>query len=884
VLDGPEKGDSYLYRLSQESDSYSFCYHYVDPTCGGRYELLENMWQWGENIGSPHSLAAFLIGALGEYGAYPNADQIVLSMIGHGGGWAPTLLDGQPQQHGGQPGGLGGLLWDDHPGSSLSTAELGKALRRFHQVTGEKIDFLYLDACLMAMSEVAYEVGGSVDYLLASESWSWTSFPYDEHLAEIDGSKDARQIGEAWLANEANLLRADDYPFTYSLTDLGQMEALSEAQDNLANALIGVLPSQKDKIDAAFTASACFDSNSDHYIVQPGSNTPPDLPLDNYCDFSSFASQLETQFSGQSAVVNAAQEVQDAIATAVVAEDHNNGTPWNYSAQEWAWDELGGISIYTPLVQDEWRRRYYKGSHLRSAQHGEWDEFLAVYWNHAEPPPNPECPPEGCDLPPGPLPTPPVVLELWPSELAIGGNETFEVPILVQAGVLQVDGTSAYLNFDPAYLEVVSITPGSEFSTILANEFDNSTGEVNFAAGSFNNFPSGTFTLATVTFQTLALTDDAGTPIQFNSSLPRQSDATFDSTSVLQNSIDSTIIISNATLVCSVTLQGRPAPPHSHWSVPLDVSLTIADDTTPAYTFTPTTDENGRFTIEGIAAGNYELRLKHSHTLQNKLDVTLTSGLNSLDCGTLLEGDANNDNYVTILDFSIFVSAFGTCEGDSNYNPQADFNGDGCVTIIDFSLLASNFGQGGQDASARSGEVISNTSEANILAKAGSVQKGQVCVDIQVQAESQPVDGAAAYLVFEPTLLQVEAITLGKALPKGLQNDFDNQLGTIDIAAGTLEDYPEGTFELAEVCFNVIGELSQSSVAFQFDSPRQSNVTFGGASILSSHTDATFKPTAIELESLAVENGVGTLASKALGFTLLALMALAGVVQGYRRR
>ena len=66
-----------------------------------------------------------------------------------------------------------------------------------------------------------------------------------------------------------------------------------------------------------------------------------------------------------------------------------------------------------------------------------------------------------------------------------------------------------------------------------------------------------------------------------------------------------------------------------------------------------------------------------------------------LDFGTLRAGDANNDNKVTIVDFSILATTFGKSAGDVGYDDRADSNGDGKVTIVDFSLLASNFGTNG---------------------------------------------------------------------------------------------------------------------------------------------------------------------------------------------
>jgi hypothetical protein len=109
-----------------------------------------------------------------------------------------------------------------------------------------------------------------------------------------------------------------------------------------------------------------------------------------------------------------------------------------------------------------------------------------------------------------------------------------------------------------------------------------------------------------------------------------------------------------------------------------------------------TTDENGHFTLAGIVPARYEVGVKTSTTLQNMLTATLTAGDNQLDFGTLLEGDANNDNYVTIPDFSILASTFGKCAGQTGYDQRADFNADGCITLLDFSLLAANFGEGGE--------------------------------------------------------------------------------------------------------------------------------------------------------------------------------------------
>lgn len=394
VLDWPEADNSYLYQIAKQG--YSHCNLLEDYTCGGLYTAGQNMWPFAEDLGNPANLTNFIATAIQKY---PSAPRIALTLMGHGGGWSPNLLAGQPTRHDGKPADeLGGLLWDNYTGTgsgnSLSTLDLGKALRDAKTQTGRKLDLLYLDACLMGMWEVAYEIQDSVDYLLASESWSWTSFAYAAHLRSIDATQTVEQIGQTWLAHEAAILRADAYPFTFALVDLKQMADLTQAINNLATALTGALAADKIKIKDAFLVTDCFDNNQDYTIDR----------LDTYCDLASFARHIEAQFAGNSTVVQAAKAVQTAVANAVVLEDHGNGIPGHHATTPWVWsDDLGGLSIYLPLnpEHDDWKRRFYH--QLRSSQNGVWDEFIKAYWNQVEPPVVPACA-APCSLPAGPLP------------------------------------------------------------------------------------------------------------------------------------------------------------------------------------------------------------------------------------------------------------------------------------------------------------------------------------------------------------------------------------------------------------------------------------------------------------------------------------------------
>lgn len=141
-----------------------------------------------------------------------------------------------------------------------------------------------------------------------------------------------------------------------------------------------------------------------------------------------------------------------------------------------------------------------------------------------------------------------------------------------------------------------------------------------------------------------------------------------------------------------VGLQGRAAKPAECWRAPLMVSLyqqgvLIAG---PSLIYT---DENGAFILPLVAPGTYDVRVKNGHTLANvKRAVQVLPGLNMISLGTLLEGDASDDNMIDILDFSLLRALFGS---DSS---RADFNQDGVVDVVDFSLFRAHFGLSGDIA------------------------------------------------------------------------------------------------------------------------------------------------------------------------------------------
>jgi hypothetical protein len=110
------------------------------------------------------------------------------------------------------------------------------------------------------------------------------------------------------------------------------------------------------------------------------------------------------------------------------------------------------------------------------------------------------------------------------------------------------------------------------------------------------------------------------------------------------------------------------------------------------------TNRNGDYSL-WVEPGTYEVSFKASHWLRvNLTDVTL--GLAGEVTGqdvTLINGDIDDDNEVTLFDFGALVTAFGSMPGDANWNPNADLDGDDEVTLFDFGILVRNFGAIGDE-------------------------------------------------------------------------------------------------------------------------------------------------------------------------------------------
>jgi murein DD-endopeptidase MepM/ murein hydrolase activator NlpD len=290
-----------------------------------------------------------------------------------------------------------------------------------------------------------------------------------------------------------------------------------------------------------------------------------------------------------------------------------------------------------------------------------------------------------------------------------------------------------------------------------------------------------------------------------------------------------------------VAFESRPAKPDISWENEIALSIYPAGSPTAVKTATATTDANGEYLFSCLPAGSYDFRVKSGTSLQKKVTTSITSQTTLVDMGTLFEGDANNDDLVNLLDFNILASSFGKNAGNIGYNPHADFNRDTFVNIADFKAMASNFSKAGSAANLTSLASL-ELAGANMALSPSAISVApteRFTVNVDIQASASPVDGAEAHLNFDPAVLKVVSITPATSLPLVIQNTFDNTIGTIDYAAGALNNQPSGNFNLLQVTFEAKTTSAGTSITFNKTNPRSSSVIAAGVMGIGTTTNST---------------------------------------------
>jgi len=150
----------------------------------------------------------------------------------------------------------------------------------------------------------------------------------------------------------------------------------------------------------------------------------------------------------------------------------------------------------------------------------------------------------------------------------------------------------------------------------------------------------------------------------------------------------------------SVALQGDSRPDVG-WAIPLTIKFftpgaDVLNDT-PTYEFKLTTTkspiENAAVCeATGVSPGIYDITVLSESTLMNaKRNMVISAPQTSVNLGTLLEGDANQDNIVDFGDYVILSKCWLASKDLAEYDVRTDFDRDGFINSADLCLFAANW-------------------------------------------------------------------------------------------------------------------------------------------------------------------------------------------------
>jgi len=321
------------------------------------------------NAGDPKRLLDFIQWAVNNY----PAEHYILVLWNHGQGWDDTdiyaderhrrlrrLASGRIRHaffhapvrrllRGAIRGAkLRAILLDDDAKDFLDNIEMKKVLASAKRLLKRKLDILGMDACLMSMAEVGYQVHDSATFTVGSEQTEpLEGWPYDAVLAELI-KKPSMSAGDlsSLIVNKYLASYAHD-SVTQSACDLSKAGGLATAVAGLARALKSSLSdsSIRQCVLAARTQAQTYD-------------VADNIDLADFCS-------LLAQSGADSEIAQHCQEVIQAVQSSYVVAQGYKGSGLKHSH---------GVAIYFPTQAVS---PLYAG--LDFNKKTGWDGFLHAY-------------------------------------------------------------------------------------------------------------------------------------------------------------------------------------------------------------------------------------------------------------------------------------------------------------------------------------------------------------------------------------------------------------------------------------------------------------------------------------------------------------------------
>lgn len=299
------------------------------------------------DMADPQTLKDFVNWTLANY----PANHYALDFWDHGGDWY-------------------GLCWDANSGGVLQLGQMGDALRALHAANPSLVyDIIALDTCSMGSIEVAYELEGQAEYLLASEIYvPDDGLNYSSLQAIIDAPGIATtdlcaRFMTDYSAYYNSLLGTPEEhqlneSFTLSTIDLGAIDPLVHAIDSLAGAMIANRTSWWTQVQQARLLTQDYNG----------------WAYDDVVDIYSLCARLGNALVGDQGARSLISNVMNAFNASVVGEIHGTN-PANCIVPV---DQAKGLTINFPGATACLDPMYlWNGNRFQAGTR--WDEFLGAF-------------------------------------------------------------------------------------------------------------------------------------------------------------------------------------------------------------------------------------------------------------------------------------------------------------------------------------------------------------------------------------------------------------------------------------------------------------------------------------------------------------------------
>ncbi len=275
-----------------------------------------------------------------------------------------------------------GILYDDSQSTCLTNQGLTNALTQIKQLLGKNLDLIAMDACLMAMVEVTYQMKGLVNIFVGSQQTiPGYGFPYSQFINPLSLNP----------AGITTLKLAQSMVSSYKNFYTSQMSTPDFTLSAINVASIDLIKQNIDQFVAAVTSCSKVDKTKTKNIILAARKASLSFEMPEYIDLYSFYANILNKTKKTSPKSSLVLEKQNKKTNATISKDYQKtldvlnaviqdglnkiGTVVLQKAAGPVYAGAKGISIYYPSsgqIDSSYSKTIF-------AQSTAWTQFIKTY-------------------------------------------------------------------------------------------------------------------------------------------------------------------------------------------------------------------------------------------------------------------------------------------------------------------------------------------------------------------------------------------------------------------------------------------------------------------------------------------------------------------------